>query len=195
MLDIAWLSVPPTRSLLRFATPPDSRPATAQPSASSRARRMGAAAWLMMAAVLLTAAVGTAQAADNNAPMSVSATFQPGEDGQGTLIVTMNIHRIWHTYSITQPSGGPLPTKIEVALPPGVKVGEFTALTKPEVHFDKIFEMNVEVHHGKAVWSAPVTFSEGQVARLTGAVIAQACKVGACLPPKQYPFAVEISAK
>ncbi len=195
MLDIAWLTVPPTRSLLRFATPPHSRPAATQRSAWSHSLGIGMAIGLMMAAVLVTCGVGTAQAADNNAPMTVSATFQPGEGGQGTLIVTMNIHRVWHTYSITQPAGGPLPTKIEVAVPPGVKVGPFTALTKPEVHFDKVFEMNVEVHHGKAVWSAPVTFSEGQVTRLTGAVTAQACKVGACLPPKQYPFAVEISDK
>lgn len=148
-----------------------------------------------LAALLITAGLGTAQAADSNAPLTVSATYQPGEGNQGTLVVTITIHRPWHIYSITQPAGGPIPTKIEVAVPPGVKIGPFTALTKPEVHFDNVFEMNVEVHHAKAVWSAPVTFTDAKSARLTGTVTAQACKIGACLPPKPYPFAVEISSK
>lgn len=187
MHDAAWLSVPPTRSLPRFAA--------ARPAGTTHSPKIRLTLGLVLAALLVTSNLAPAQAADSRLPLSVSATFQPGENGRGVLTVTMDIHRIWHIYSITQPQGGPLPTTISVAAPPGVKIGPFTAQTKPEVHFDNIFEMNVEVHHAKAVWTAPVTFTDTQAAKLTGAVTAQACKVGACLPPRQYPFAVEISAK
>ena len=187
MQDAAWLSVPPTRSLPRFAA--------AHSAGAAHHLKVRWTIGLVVAALLMASSMAPAQAADSRAPLTVSATFQPGDDGQGQLTVTMSIHRIWHIYSITQPQGGPLPTTITVAAPPGVTIGPFTAQTKPEVHFDNIFEMNVEVHHAKAVWTAPVTFTDAQAAKLTGAVSAQACKVGACLPPRQYPFAIEISSK
>src|SRR5690606_14296548 len=45
----------------------------------------------------------------------VEAQFTPAtEDRPAALMVTAKIHAGWHTYSITQPDGGPLRTEIGV---------------------------------------------------------------------------------
>ena len=59
----------------------------------------------------------TSPAAGEPAWLFVSAAIKPG----------------WHIYSITQPEGGPIATKIDVDPTPGVKLaGPFEALTPPD---------------------------------------------------------------
>ena len=49
--------------------------------------------------------------------------FTTPTDGQSArLFITATIQPGWHIYSITQPSGGPVATKIEVKPPQGVRV-------------------------------------------------------------------------
>lgn len=201
MPDRAWLSVQAGRSLRYPAALFCRRSAASGLARRNRSASKGllvrrprtcCVAGMVLATVLCWSLGGTVHADDNPSPLSASATFKMVEDGQGVLTVTMDIHRIWHIYSITQPEGGPLPTKITVVAPSGVKVGPFIAQTKPEVYFDQVFEMNIEIHHGRAVWTAPVTFEGVLPQRLTGMVTAQACKVGACLPPTQYSFAADV---
>ena len=43
----------------------------------------------------------------------------------GRLFITATIKSGWHIYSITQPEGGPLATKITLKPPAGVRVGDF----------------------------------------------------------------------
>ncbi len=138
------------------------------------------------------AAANTAIASDDEEPLHVTAVIRPPQgDSPGQLVVTMSIDKPWHTYSITQPQGGPFTTKIKINEQDRVKIGSFSAATKPEVHFDEDFKMNVEIHETKAMWTAPVSLPAGaDWANLTisGSVSAQACKAGACLPPQQFLF-------
>ena len=49
-----------------------------------------------------------------------------GRPARAALFITATIEPGWHIYSITQPPGGPLATKIEVSPPPGVRIaGKF----------------------------------------------------------------------
>ena len=54
----------------------------------------------------------------------VKAQFTaPSGNKQGQLFIIAAVEPGWHIYSITQPPGGPVATKIEVSSPPGVRVG------------------------------------------------------------------------
>lgn len=138
-----------------------------------------------------------AQSPGEDEPLTVSATIVPPQGNvPGHVVIVMKIERPWHTYSITQPKGGPFTTQIKVNSAKGVKVGAFRAATKPEVHFDDDFKMNVEVHHEQAVWAAPLELTEGvwEDAELSGLVQAQACQPAACLPPQQFRFTAKAAA-
>src|ERR1700753_462111 len=50
------------------------------------------------------------------------------------LQVTATIAPDWHIYSITQPPGGPIRTRIKVAPSPDYQVGEFHAISRPTQH-------------------------------------------------------------
>ena len=149
------------------------------------------------ALVAVVAQPAPAMAQDDDEPMAVSAQIvAPQNDKPGMLVVALKIERPWHTYSITQPKGGPFTTRIKLAEHKTAKVGSFTSTTKHEVHFDEDFKMNVEVHRDQVVWVAPLSLPEGTdwgSLEISGAVIAQACKVGACLPPADYAFVAKLT--
>ena len=64
---------------------------------------------------------GPAQA-NAKSVVTVRAQFTaPAADQPGRLWITATIAPGWHIYSITQPPGGPLATKIEVSPPRGVR--------------------------------------------------------------------------
>ncbi len=138
-----------------------------------------------------------AQSPDDEQPLKVTASIVPPQgDVPGHVVIVMTIEKPWHTYSITQPKGGPFTTQIKVSSARGVKVGSFRAATKPDVHFDEDFKMNVEVHHEQAVWAAPLELTEGEWkdVELEGSVQAQACQPAACLPPQQFRFTARTAA-
>src|SRR6185437_11147920 len=127
-------------------------------------------------------------------PVSVKAEFyaKPG-DRAGQLAITAELEEGWHTYSITQPPGGPIRTRIKLTESPDFRLtGDFKASPAPKSHVDKeIWKgLTLEEHYGRVTWTAPVEFAEGvdpTQAEISGAVNAQACEKS-CLPPKDMPF-------
>ena len=106
---------------------------------------------------------GPAQA-NAKSVVTVRAQFTaPAADQPGRLWITATIAPGWHIYSITQPPGGPLATKIEVSPPPGVRMaGKFQALTAPERKQEPAFDnLMVESHHGTVTWYAPLELAAG----------------------------------
>jgi suppressor for copper-sensitivity B len=124
-------------------------------------------------------------------PLSFSATFATHPEGGATLSITAEIEEGWHTYSLTQESGGPLPTTIKLDKSDQYKVaGEFTPSPKPKTHVDTVAFKGVtlEEHEGKVTWSAPVELAPGvdpKTLKISGKVNAMACEQQ-CLPPKDY---------
>ena len=125
------------------------------------------------------------------------------------LTITADIPAGWHIYSLTQRSGGPLPTHIKFQ-PPLTKAGDakanadfilkgdFKADPAPDVHTDPAAYGNLplEEHTGRVTWTAPIEFKPGvDPAKLEihGVVNAQRCS-DSCLAPKDFPFVAKLEA-
>lgn len=102
----------------------------------------------------------------------------------GTLSVKATIQPGWHTFSITNPSGGSVPTSF--ALPAGLTAGgSWTADRDPEIHFVDVFGVDQEEFKGEVIWSVPVRWEAGTDPASLGQVqvTGQACTDadGACV--------------
>ncbi len=118
-------------------------------------------------------------------------------DAPGRLFITATVEPGWHIYSITQPPGGPLATKIQVNLPPGVRiVGEFRASAAPEIKKEPAFDnLTVESHHGTITWYAPLELAAGvdpAGLKIAGKVTVQPCDANSCLAPQELPFSATV---
>jgi len=128
------------------------------------------------------------------AVVSVQAEFTVSKAGRkGTLFVTAVIESGWHVYSLTQPPGGPIPTKIKLTLPQGVRLaGDFQPSLRPERKREPLFNnIVVETHHGTITWQAPLEFAAGvepSSLRIAGTLTVQPCDAKSCLPPQELPF-------
>ncbi len=124
----------------------------------------------------------------------VAAQFTAPADGQpGQLFVTATIKPGWHIYSITQPPGGPLATKIKLNDSASFRLlGEFQVSPAPVKKREPAFDnMIVESHDGRVVWSAPIEFASGvdpAALKIEGQLNVQPCDPNNCLPPRDFPF-------
>src|SRR6185312_4632581 len=105
------------------------------------------------------------------------------------LFVTAKIAPDWHTFSITQPPGGPVRTKITVEATERYKLaGEFKSLTPPDSHPEPAFGgIVVETHVNSVTWYAPLEIAAGvdpKSLTVSGKITFQACAENRCLPPK-----------
>lgn len=102
------------------------------------------------------------------------------------LAITAAIADGWHIYSVTQPKGGPRPTKFSLGDSSDFElVGDFAADTAPVVHvYEDIWPgLNVEEHTGSVTWTAPLKLAAGvDPARLNIAISAkgQVCTKERC---------------
>ncbi len=126
--------------------------------------------------------------------VSVQGAFTAPTDGEpGELFVTAEIEPGWHIYSITQPPGGPIATRIMADLPPGVRLtGVFRPSVAPDKKQEPVFDnIMVETHHGTVLWRAPLEFAAGvdpSKLRIVGTITVQPCDADSCLPPRDLPF-------
>lgn len=126
--------------------------------------------------------------------LKVTAQFAPAAGGKpARLFVTATVNAGWHIYSLTQPKGGPLPTKIKLPQSDEFKVGEFQSFPKAEVHTEPDVwpDVNIETHAGKVTWYAPIELTPGvdpAKLKIEGKLNVQACNDRGCLPPKDYKF-------
>lgn len=136
---------------------------------------------------LLCAASAQAQRLN---PVTWSARLEPAEvkpGGRAKLLLTATIEKDWHLYSLTQPAGGPRPTKI--ALDESVV---FTAegsaqQPKPKVIFDPNFQLNTETFDNSVTFTLPVKVNanaEPGAQKIVAKVTFQACDDEQCLPPR-----------
>ncbi len=119
-------------------------------------------------------------------PAQWEAKYFPGEGGsQARLDVIVNVNRGWHIYSVTQPAGGPMRTRLAIESPESVKLaGSFTPHEAPLKSVSEIFKgITIEEHGGRVVWSAPISIPDDFREPIAIAVKAQVCKPdGACIP-------------
>jgi len=116
-----------------------------------------------------------------------------------TVRVSVDIPQGWRLYSITQPEGGPIATRI--SLPPGqpfAMTGEVEG-PRPKVTRDESFGMDVESYEGpEAVFTLPVKVganaASGKSKLLINAFF-QACDDKMCLPPKTVKLETELELR
>src|SRR5688500_7492020 len=96
-------------------------------------------------------------------PITVRAVIVSAEGNQPVrLAVTADIEPGWNTYSITQPEGGQIRTKIKVDASPSYTVGEFKSVEAPDIHPEPAFDnLLAEEHRGSVTWFAPLELSAG----------------------------------
>ncbi|MBL9094768.1 MAG: thioredoxin family protein [Planctomycetaceae bacterium] len=131
-------------------------------------------------------------------PVQSSAVFTPPSDGKpGLMFVTAKVLPGWHIYSVTQPPGATVRTKIKVDASPNYRVGEFTAVEKPHAEASPEFNnIILESHTGTVTWYAALEVNPGiDVGKLEirGAVFAQACEK-VCVMPQDYGFTAKLGA-
>ena len=122
------------------------------------------------------------------AQYTVPSTNQPGR-----LFITATIKPGWHIYSITQPPGGPLATKILLRESQAYRLaGDFQVTVPPEKKAEDAFGgLVVESHAGTVTWHAPIELAaavDPATFQIEGTLRAQGCDANACLPPRDFPF-------
>ena len=120
-------------------------------------------------------------------PYKLSALYEAETGGmKGRVHVMVTLDPDYSIYSVTQPKGGPLATKIAI-VSEGVKLeGPFAPDSEPKVSTSELgFEgVRVEKHFDQVSWTAPVSFTKPVVdgaGPLQLTVDGQVCK-NACIP-------------
>lgn len=109
----------------------------------------------------------------------------------------------WHIYSITQPSGGPIATRITVPVgQPFVLAGTPQPSVPPRVAFDDAFHMNVQLHDKSVGFTVPIRFTGMPTAASAHfadsvhvTVRYQVCNASLCFPPQTVKLATPIAVK
>lgn len=140
---------------------------------------------------------GPAAGADEK-PVAIRAQFALSTDDRpARLYVTATMKEGWYVYSITQPPGGPIATKITLDETDAVKLaGPFRPSPKPKKKVEPIFDdLVVETHSGTVTWYAPIELAPGvdpQKLKIPGEVRAQPCEANRCLPPQSFAFTASL---
>jgi suppressor for copper-sensitivity B len=125
------------------------------------------------------------------APATVSAKFTAAtSDRPAILLITAKIPSGRHTYSLTQPPGGPQPTSIELQPSPNYRlVSKFRSQPAPKVGVEEIgpdMNIKVEEHEGEITWYAPIEITAGvdpKSLEVRGTIHMQVCEThGTCVP-------------
>lgn len=124
-------------------------------------------------------------------PATVSAKFTPATSNRpAILMITAKIARGRHTYSLTQPPGGPQPTTIDIQPSHDYRVvGNFRSQPAPHPRDEDIGggqSVHVEEHDGQVTWYAPIEFAAGvdpKTVAIRGTIHMQVCETrGSCEP-------------
>lgn len=101
----------------------------------------------------------------------------------------------WHLYSLDQPSGGPIPTRISIPENQKFKLAGEIESPMPQVVFDPNFNINTQFYEQEAVFTLPVAaVKDAAIGKNTLVVSAffQTCNDKVCLPPKSVKLATDI---
>lgn len=135
--------------------------------------------------------------AGKESPISPEAVIVAADGDQpAILVVTVKLDDGYKTYSITQPPGGPIRTKIKLETSDKYIIGQFSAVEEPKIRPEPAFNnLSVEEYTGSVSWYAPLSLAEGVSAddlEIRGQIYAQACNDSGCLQPRNHPFVAKL---
>jgi thiol:disulfide interchange protein DsbD len=110
--------------------------------------------------------------------------------------VVAQIHQGWHIYSITQPAGGPHPTRITMPEMQPFKLAGTIQGPKPEMKFDEGFGILTEIHYGPTNFTLPAQVATDVPPgpkKLHAHVRFMVCNSRLCLPPKTVKLTLDVN--
>lgn len=134
----------------------------------------------------------------NRAPKFEAGFTAPGPDHVAQLFIVATLPPGVHTYSITQPPGGPLPTRIKVFPSQDVPfLGKFQSVGLPQIERDEdaFPGLALESHSGTVKWVAPIQLASGvkpETVKIEGKINVQLCDAKGCAQPKDYAFSATL---
>jgi len=161
--------------------------------------RIGSIAFVVLATVM----TWSEAAAQGLNPVTLSGRIEPARVKPGqkaTILITAKIDPTWHLYSLTQPPGGPRPTRITLEDGMPMAIEGSVQQPKPTVAPDPNFSMPgqppfmTETFEREAIFTVPVRISQDAPAgpqKFIVKVYFQACDDHQCLPPRTKRVEVE----
>ncbi len=159
----------------------------------------------VIAALILVCGLAVTAAAQMANPINLSAKLDPNpvKAGQAAkATVTAKIESGWHLYSLTQPAGGPRPTKISIDETGPFKADGKATQPKPKVAADPNFSVPgqppfmTETFDGEATFTLPIKVAADAPPgnqKLTVKFYFQVCNDHECLPPRTKPLEVDVA--
>ncbi len=159
----------------------------------------------LMAALVLVCGLAVTAAAQMLNPINLSAKLDPNpvKAGQTAKVtVTAKIESGWHLYSLTQPAGGPRPTKITIDETGPFKADGKATQPKPKVAADPNFSIPgqppfmTETFDNEAIFTLPIKVAADAPVgnqKLTVKFYFQVCNDHECLAPRTKPLEVDVA--
>ena len=130
-------------------------------------------------------------------PATITTRFTPATaDQPAILLITAQIAPGKHTYSLTQPPGGPRPTKIDLVHSTDYRLlAPFRAEPAPNsrVETGPVWTgLKIEEHEGTVTWYAPIEITAGvdpKKLEIHGAIHLEVCETGGSCEPVEKEFA------
>lgn len=158
-----------------------------------------------LAALFALCCLTVVASAQNLNPVNLTAKLDPnpvkaGQTAKATI--TAKIDSGWHLYSLTQPSGGPRPTRITIDEAGPFKASGKATQPKPKVAPDPNFSLPgqppfmTETFDNEAVFTLPIKVADDAAVgnqKLTIKFYYQVCDDHQCLPPRTKPIEVDVA--
>ena len=152
--------------------------------------------------ILLVMALALAGAGAQENPIHWSFDGAPAKavkpgSGFGVRVVA-RIDEGWHMYSISQPPGGPIPTRISLAAGQRFTLSGPIKAPAPMKTMDKNFDMEVEWYEGSAEFTLPIKLAADAPAgrqKLLVSTYYQVCNDQLCLPPKTVKLELAVDVE
>jgi cytochrome c biogenesis protein CcdA/thioredoxin-related protein len=111
------------------------------------------------------------------------------------LIFEATIDKGWHLYGLNIPENGPIATSIIFTDTAGYKTkGKTVSVTNPEIKYDSIFGINLELFSDKATFKQQIEKTTKEDLIIKGYVEFMSCDDHRCLPPKEVEFEFPLKA-
>src|SRR4029079_3663886 len=135
-------------------------------------------------------------------PATVTAHFTPaGANRPAVLLIAAKIAHGRHTYSLTQPPGGPQPTRIELQPSSNYRpLSKFNSQPAPTPKTEELpgsAGIKVEEHEGQVTWYAPIEITAGvdpKSLEIRGTIHMQVCENRGICEPVDKDFVAKLAA-
>ncbi|MCC7476384.1 MAG: thioredoxin family protein [Pirellulales bacterium] len=147
--------------------------------------------------------VGSFDSAASVEPATITTQFVAATTDQpAVLAITVTIAPHQHAYSLTQPPGGPQPTKIELERSTAYRLlAPFTPLPLPNARVEtgEVWTgLRIEEHEGTVTWFAPIELTAGvdpKRLEIRGKIQMLVCSDGGSCIPVNERFAAMLAAE